>query len=330
MGRLSLAWLVAWSAVGAASFAPRVAWAQSAPAIGDEVKLRDGSIYRGTIVEFVPSDHVDLLLPNGQTKRFNMADVAYEGAAPTPAPPAPPAEPTTPPPAPTPAVPQPAVTVRTGKVDVHVTSDQDDVTLLYPTGQSDFDAVGAGYRSVVAISGMARNYEIVCTAPCDAQLPAGEHRLALSLHGGRGVEAAEPVHLDGPSTMRVHYESRVGMRALGWVLLAGSVVAGTILVVDASTKTQSSCAGSFTGAGGAGGCAQPTQMPAPDMGEMIGGLVVTAVGSLLSLVFILQRDKAHIEIVPQGASRLLRLPGAAEPVVVAPAEAPGMGVRVRF
>lgn len=320
MGRLSLAWLVALSAIGTASSAARVAWAQPAAAIGDEVKLKDGSIYRGTIVEFVPNDHVDLLLPNGQTKRFNTADVAYEGAAPTAAPSAPPAAQSAAPPAPPPAVPQPAVTVRTGKVDVHVTSDQDDVALLYPTGQSDFDAVGAGYRSVVAISGMARNYDLVCTAPCDAQLPAGEHRLALSLHGGRGVEAGEPIHLDGPSTMRVHYESRVGMRALGWVLLGGAVLAGTILIVDASTKTQPNCT---TGLG----C---TQMPSPDTGEMIGGLVVTAVGSLLSLVFILQRDKAHIEVVPQGASRLLRLPGAVEPVVVAPAEAPGMGVRVRF
>ena len=42
----------------------------------------------------------------------------------------------------------------------------------------------------------------LCTAPCDTQVPPGQHRLALSLHGGHVVEAEDPVEVRGPSTVQ--------------------------------------------------------------------------------------------------------------------------------
>jgi hypothetical protein len=176
-----------------------------------------------------------------------------------------------------------------------------------------------GYRSWVAIAGTARSYALVCNAPCDTKVPLGAHRMALAQGGGRAVEVDEPVRFAGPSTLHVHYESRLGMRVAGWVILGVASIAGTILIYDAASKTTQDCTGGFC-----------TQAPKMDEGEVAAGLITTTVGSLLSLAFILQRDQAHIELVPQSTARLLPLPGRSERVNVGPSEAPGVGVRLRF
>jgi hypothetical protein len=281
------------------------------------VKLKDGSVFRGTIVEFVPGDHVDLLLPSGETRRFAMKDVDYQGPAASPAPP------------PLPA-PHPEARhedrearhedgTRGDSVTVHVASDQDDVALLVQTGQSEFEGVGWGYRSWVAVSGTSRNYAMICSAPCDAEVPLGTHRMALSLGGGRAAEADDTVRLTEPSTIQVHYESRLGMRVAGWLILGATVIAGSALVVDAMSKGTQDCSQGY--------CLSRQDV---DKGEVAASIATAVVGGLLSVVLIRQKDQAHIEVVPQSASRLLRLPGSFEPVGVAHAEAPGLGVRLRF
>jgi hypothetical protein len=325
MKRRFLSALLVTSTIAGAVPLPRTAWAQEAPAVGDEVKLKDGSIFRGTIVELVPSDHVDLLLPSGETRRFPIADVAYQGPAPTSSPAPPPAVPAPgPAPAerpPVPSEPQPAISGKSGEVDVHVTSDQDDVALLVRTGQSDFEGYGAGYRTFVAVSGSSRNYELVCNAPCDARLPAGSHRLALSQNGGRAVEAEKPVHLTEPSSIRVHYESRSGARVGGWLLFGGSLAGGLALMAAGELSSKQDCSTGYC-----------LDMPNPDMGEVGAGAAIAILGPLLSLAFILQHDQANIEIVPANMSGSLKLPGSwgSERVLAAPSNAPGAGVRVRF
>jgi hypothetical protein len=47
----------------------------------DVVRLKDGSFFRGTILELVADDHVVLRLSSGETKRFAMDDVKYAGSA---------------------------------------------------------------------------------------------------------------------------------------------------------------------------------------------------------------------------------------------------------
>src|SRR5579883_414389 len=137
MRRLFLAATLAASAVCVTTLLPREAAAQqAAPGAGvsDEVHLKDGSVFRGTITERVPRDHVDLLTPNGQTRRFPMSEVTYAGPAQGGA---------------GGSVPEPAVTVRANKVDVHVASDQSDVQLLVRVGQS--EATGWTYRGAIAL-----------------------------------------------------------------------------------------------------------------------------------------------------------------------------------
>ena len=42
--------------------------------------MKNGDIYRGTIIELVRGDHIVLLLPSGESRRFDTADVVSAGA----------------------------------------------------------------------------------------------------------------------------------------------------------------------------------------------------------------------------------------------------------
>ena len=41
----------------------------------DVVYLKNGNIVRGTIIEFVPDEYVDISMPNGRVRSFDMEDV---------------------------------------------------------------------------------------------------------------------------------------------------------------------------------------------------------------------------------------------------------------
>jgi hypothetical protein len=294
MRRHILAASFAASVLCATSLLPREASAQqAAPAAGvsDEVRTKDGAVFRGTITENVPRDHVDLLMPNGQTRRFNMSDVTYSGPASRP---------------------------QGGGgggspggaegMPVHVTSDQPDVQLLVRVGQS--EATGWSYRGAIALEG--RQYAIVCTAPCDAQLPAGLQRLAISEHGGTAVESDDPVDLRGPSTLYTHYDSRAGIRAVGWVIGFGSGIGGIVIMVLSFNFN----------------CQQGQQCL--DTGQFIAGLAVAVVGGIIGGIMAGVGDHATIQLVPTTTSSPFKLPGASESLVGAASEAPGLGLRVRF
>jgi hypothetical protein len=269
--------------------------AQQAPAVGDEVKLKDGSVFRGTITELVAKDHVDLLMPSGQTRRFKLADVAYAG--PVGRPPVGP--------------PEPAPGVRADSVDVHVASDQADVQLLVRTGQA--QGAAWGYRGSISIE--SREYGIVCTAPCDAQLPAGLQRLALSHHGGSAVEADDPVDLRPRSTLQAHYESRAGVRIAGYVIGTAGVITGVVLILTSFDY----------GCNGVPGC-QVVQ----NEGQLIGGIVVFIASAIVGGILSGIPDHADIQLVSQAASRWMQVPGTTEAVGAAPVDGMGMALRVRF
>jgi hypothetical protein len=295
MRRHILAASFAAATFAVASFASREAAAQQPTAptgVADEVRLKDGSVFRGTITERVPRDHVDLLMPSGQTRRFTMSDVSYAGPASRPE---------------AGAGPEPAATV-------HLQSDQPDVQLLLRVGQS--EAVGWSYHGAVAMEG--RQYAIVCTAPCDAQLPMGTQRLALSQHGGSAVEADDPVDLRGSSTLYAHYDSHAAIRTVGWVIGLASAVGGIVIMV---TSFDFSCSQAQQQAG---------QCSFVDTTQFIAGLAVAVVGGIVGGLMAGVGDHATIQLVPSMSSSPLRLPGASESLVAATPEAPGLGLRLRF
>jgi hypothetical protein len=286
--------------LAAATVPVTLAWsadvhAQQTPGLADEVRLKDGSVFRGTITELVPKDHIDLLMANGQTRRFPAADVAYAG--PTARPPAP-AAPAGPPPGPR-------------GVPLHVESDQPDVQLLVRTGQ--MEAEGWGYRGVVTMA--ARDYSLICTAPCDAQVPPGPHRLALTEHGGRVVEADDPIEVMGPSTLRAHYESRMGIRVTGYVIGVATLVTGVVLI---ATSYNGNCNPA------ASNCQQF------NTGQLVGGIVTIIAGGIVGGVMASIGDKADLQLVPMGAAGPIKLPGSNETVAVGASESAGLALRLSF
>jgi hypothetical protein len=282
---------LAWSATASAQQAPQQP--PSAAGLADEVKLKDGSVFRGTITELVPHDHIDLLLPGGKTRRFAPADVAYAGPAVRP-----------------PGQPAPAAPPVPQGVPVHIESDQEDVQVLVRTGQ--VEGEGWSYRGPIGL--IARDYGNICTAPCDTQVPPGQHRLALSLHGGHVVEAEDPVEVRGPSTLRASYDSRLVVRVVGYVVTVASLVTGIVLVAESYN----------------GNCSNPNAQHCSQFntGELVAGIVVGIGGAIVGSVLSGIGDKASFQLVPTGAAGPIKLPGSSSEGAVT-GQAPGAGIALR-
>ncbi len=89
-------------------------------------------------------------------------------------------------------------------------------------------AVGTwGMRPGITVAG----YDVICTAPCEATLPAGAHTLALSEAGGSPVAVRDPVQIDGPASLYASFESNAGLRATGWTLVIASALVGSLLPI---------------------------------------------------------------------------------------------------
>jgi hypothetical protein len=298
-----------WSHVALAQTSP-----PSASALADVVKLKDGSIYRGTIVELVPGDHVDIVLPSGQTRRFPMSDVAYAGAA-TPHEDVPAAAASPPAPAPS------AAGEHAPKAELHLEANERDVQFLVRVGQG--EASGFGYvwggGGFVSFVGHSRQYALICTAPCDGELPNGIHRLALSLRGGKAIEAEDPVELEGPATLRGTYECRAGTRAVGWVLFGLSLAAGT-LIAATSVRTTYTCDVD-------GFCSTDKRIVGAQLGAGVG---IMLAGGIAGAIVGVTKDKAIIEVVPQAPRAWLWPATGREGAWLAPASSAGSGLALRY
>ncbi len=175
---------------------------------------------RGTITELVPGERVTLLLPSGEARQIAMAEVEWAGPA---------AEMPVRAPAPQPAAAAPVtrtpaddrrpfVTVHGPEARLQLQSDDSDITFHLAAG----DAIATS-GSVVAVG---RSYTPICTAPCEASLPAGTHYMALSTGGDTPVDVEDPVVVHGPSVLEASYDSRAGTRAAGWIIFIGGQAVG--------------------------------------------------------------------------------------------------------
>jgi hypothetical protein len=270
--------LLAALAMGTVLASPTQASAQNAPAgaaaLPDRVTLKDGSMFRGTILENVVGDHVDLQLANGEVRRFPAADVSYAGPAPQalPAPPPPPVE-------------RPRVEAEGNPVHFEATTPDTD----FHVRTSEATGLGWSGRGMVAV--VVKGYDHICPAPCDKTLPSGSYRLALSQGGGTPAEADSPIHIDGPSTVRGTYVSNAGLRVAGWVVMVGSLAVGMgMSFAGLAQKSQDCSAQQY------GGTCLPTY--STDTGLLYGGVAVMTVGPLASLFLIFQHDHADISVVP--------------------------------
>jgi hypothetical protein len=276
-GVASLAFLLAAVTPAAAQSPPGLTPPPSASASSDIVRLPDGSMFRGTIQELVVGDHVDLQLHSGQVRRFAMKDVAFAGpAARDPAALAP-----------TPAPSAASATVATGdatSVRVHFDSSTPHLTFAARTGSATVTGSVGGH----GYAGIATAYTDLCIAPCDATLPSGMVRLALSKDGRGPVEADEPVVLREPSTVQGTYVDQRGVRTAGWITMFGAPVLGVVLMATAFSRS-STCDST-------GYCSTTASVDSARLGA---GVAVSVVGAFVGFILTMQRDSASLRVLPR-------------------------------
>lgn len=272
-------------------------WAEGALADTppDVVMTHDGGMVRGTIIEKVPGSHVDITLTTGENRRFDMRRVQYAGPAGSGSGAA--------------AGPGGAgAQVHGPQVRVRLHGNEAGLTFQKRTGTSYAIAYGYGGAAVA----MGARFDELCTAPCEVSLPAGAHTLALSRPGEVAV-AAPPVTVSRDATLYGTYHDNSGVRAIGWVLLIGGLVGGTVLTTYSLTKLDSN----------------DDTIPM----EFWLGLGLMTLGPLASLPFLLQNDEAEIGVGPYDAAAS---PGQGSAFVGADMSsrrsppAPGLALTARF
>ena len=178
----------------------------------DVVELTNGGMVRGTIIEHIPGDHVTLQLATGELRTFPADQVrtVRSDAAVSPQTPLP--------------RPEPRDTVRVqfrARDGAPLTAHR-----LAATGSA---VVGVGrHVGVVSID----QFETLCTAPCEVELPRGTYDFGVSEGSGQ-ARRADHAHLAllTDSTLDLEYESREGVRTGGWVVFVASLLGGMGLML---------------------------------------------------------------------------------------------------
>jgi hypothetical protein len=255
------------------------------------VVLKNGDMLRGTISERKTGESVVFVMMTGEVRTIPWADVKYAG--PESERPKVAAE----------GKPQstqrdsvrPFVTVRSGEApfNFRATPTDEPVTLHVHSGSATVVGHGFTTRGTAAMYvGAADSYSTICTAPCSATLPAGTHRLALSQGRGTPVESDEPTPLAGPSDLQGEYVSRQGTRIAGWIVMLGSGVAGTVLMLSALEEKEE-CTPDHSG--GEPYCSTTTELNGT---RLWGGTGVIAGGTLVGLILAITPDEARITVAP--------------------------------
>lgn len=278
--------------------------APAAPA--DVVELKSGALYRGTISEQVPGDHVEIVTLSGTTKRFPMSEVAYAGPESARPRRTPPAAPSAPPATGMRDGVEPIVTLHAREARLEVVASLPGVTLYRKAATAVVGGYGGGY-------GSASGYDVICTAPCDVSLPSGTHTLALSLDRRSPLEV-DPVTLPaGRSVLYARYDKVSGAtRAGGWVIFGLGIVGGGVVMFTADHIND-----------------DPPHFDGQQFA--LGGIIMGA-GIAIGLVLALKRDHASIRIAPANAGRV-RHATWSNPALdrgTRVAGAPGLALSARF
>ncbi|MCC7540212.1 MAG: hypothetical protein IT379_28595 [Deltaproteobacteria bacterium] len=223
------------------------------------VRLRNGTVLRGTVAELVPDDRIVIVLATGETRRIPMDEVArvendespgslVRDAASRPGP-------------------RP-VTRR--PVSLRFAAAQPGLSLHWVT--STLAGYAARYGSRWA---MLAQYERLCTAPCELTVSPGTYDLALS-QGAPPVALPGPTRIPGPGTLRGTYVSHEGRRTVGLVTAIGSPILGAIVAVTGFAISVGACGG------------EPECSPSgAGLGMFVGGVSLGIVGAAVGLVLIL-------------------------------------------
>ncbi|HVU05042.1 MAG TPA: hypothetical protein VHE30_25005 [Polyangiaceae bacterium] len=292
----------------------------------DVVMLKDGGLLRGTIAELVPDKRVVIVLITGDKRTFSMKDVTYAGpaanapgAATAPAP-----APETPTPNSTGALPdtpgEPGEPAEEAPRKHHRHEKPTELEDALTGGGGDEPAPQARRRGpsldapaensvrfessesglwVYVLEGTATAeigwgghlrvdaYRPLCQTPCSATLAPGSYQFALAHERGDKPAASEDlIEVRSGTTVHAEYESKAGLRAAGWILALGGTLGGTLLMLDSIHKEGPCISGTDP-------CIHESSS---DSGELVGGLVLTAVGVGVGTVLIIQKDSSSFSL----------------------------------
>ena len=237
----------------------------------DIVRTKDGGMMRGTIIESVPNQRVDIMLPNGQTRTVTMTDIVYAGPAS--------ADPSAAPPVAAPSPPSPKASsgpiIHAPTVRIELKGDQDGLTFHQMNGSSRGFARGGLAGTEIETT----HHQRLCSVPCEVELPRGTYQFGLTLGGSRVLETGAEFALNGNARLHGRIESRGGVRLTGWMIIASAIVVGAIVAVHDRHKECNAadiCDDRF-----------PYALP---------GLGIMAVGGGLGAYMAVQSDRAEIDI----------------------------------
>lgn len=267
----------------------------------DIVRMKDGGLLRGTIAESVPGGFVTIVLLTGETRKVAASEIDYAG--PADAAPSPPKK--------QPAnegenesgadanratqprdsgAPRPFVTVHAAEANISFRSTPNGHTLY----RRDVTATAFGSNGVgVAAEGFAE----ICTAPCDASLPAGTYTFGVSKPKGVAVKADQITLPAGSSQLHADYTDNSGLRIAGWVVMIGGVAVGSGLLLAGLESGGLDCSSSTY---------ECTEKP-KNMTLIYAGGALEVGGVIAGLVLVNQKDGVSLSVAP-GAPRGGRQP----------------------
>ena len=259
--------------------------------LSDLVELKDGSTFRGVITERVVGEHVTILLPGGRIHEIDWVDVEYAGPWKRPVGDTAPGEKSEPSPES-----EAARFEFRGMAEPTPESEGGGLSLYLHAGVtvSRASAVGA-HGAFVSWDAVTHGFKQVCTAPCDASLPAGTYEFALSGPGhDRPTTVQNQVQLPvGRSRLEGRFESNSATRGWGWAVFGTGIVGGFALMVAA---VEEQCEPTPSAAG-----AELTECRLTlDPAMTLDGLGAWLVGMVVGGSMILERDEAFVTVIPLG------------------------------
>jgi len=301
-GRAALALFMGLSIAARAEAEPK----DGAAPPPDIVRMKNGGLLRGTIAESVPGGSITIVLMTGETRKIASSEVDYAGpadAAPSPAHKKRSANEdddedesgadSKPPPqrSRSSETDKPFVTVHAAEADVSFSSTPDGHTLYRRDGTATaFASNGFGV--------VATGFSEICTAPCQASLPAGTYTFGVSKPKGVAVEGDQVTLPAGSSHLHADYTDNSGLRIAGWVTVVGGVGVGSALLLEGLLSGGLDCSGDT------GEC---TEKPKNTTLIYAGGALEVG-GLLVGLILINQKDGVSLAVTPGGPESGRRSP----------------------
>jgi hypothetical protein len=233
---------------------------------------------RGTISELIAGDKVTIVTLGGETRSYPMGQVKFAGPA------ARMSEATEPPKPPPPEAAPPSSETKSGDPRPMVTVRGQEARLKLGGAGLTFHRPSA---SAIGTGGIAKGYEVMCSAPCEVSMPAGSYRFALSRDGGIPTESPDAVTVPpGESSVDAELVDRSGTRTLGLVVGVGGAVLGAAIPFTVLTKEE--CIGT----------SEPICSDRPSTAGWVLGGAVMAAGLIGGLTMSFTHDKVTITVRP--------------------------------